>query len=61
MSALPLSYVTDGREAIGCIIARGRSGFEALDREERSLGLFETAAEAVNAVFDTAANEEGAG
>src|SRR5262249_8836358 len=57
----PLSYVTDGREAIGFVIARGRAGFESFDRQERSLGLFETAAKAANAVFDAAANEEGAG
>jgi hypothetical protein len=61
MTAPALSYVTNGREAIGFIIACGRSGFEAFDREERSLGLFETAAKAANAVFDTAANEQGAG
>jgi hypothetical protein len=54
-----LTYVTDGREAIGFVL-RGRSGFEAFSREEKSLGLFKTAPEAANAVFDAAANEERA-
>jgi hypothetical protein len=32
-------------------LARGRKGHEALDREQRSLGLFKTAAAAANVVF----------
>jgi hypothetical protein len=57
----PLVYVTAGREAIGFVLARGRSGFEAFDREGRSLGLFLTAPTAANAVFDASANAGGAG
>jgi hypothetical protein len=53
-----MSYVYDGREAIGFVLARGRKGHEALDREQRSLGLFKTAAKAANAVFGAATNEE---
>jgi len=49
----PLVYVTDGREAIGFVLARGRSGFEAFDRDEHSLGLYRTAPAAANAVFAT--------
>jgi len=49
----PLVYVTDGREAIGFVLSSGRAGFEAFDREERSLGLFPTAPTAANAVFAT--------
>jgi hypothetical protein len=60
-AATPLAYVYDGREIVGFILARGRSGFEALDRDEKSLGFFKTAPAAANAVFDAAANEEGAG
>jgi hypothetical protein len=60
-SEASMSYVTDGREAIGFVLARGRAGYEAFTVDERSLGLFETAAEAANAVFDSAANERGAG
>jgi hypothetical protein len=56
----PLAYVYDGREVVGHVLARGRSGFEGFDRQERSLGLFKTAAQAANAVFDAASSEEGA-
>jgi hypothetical protein len=56
-----LAYVTDGREAIGFVLARGKLGHEAFDREQHSLGMFKTAAEAANAVFDATINEEGAG
>jgi hypothetical protein len=59
MSAL--AYVTDGREAIGHIIARGKLGYEAFDRSEASLGLFKTQAAAANAVFGAAKSEENAG
>jgi hypothetical protein len=56
----PLSYVYDGRECRGFVLARGRLGFEAFDRDEHSLGLFKMAAQAANAVFDAASSEEGA-
>jgi hypothetical protein len=57
----PLSYVYDGRACLGFVLSRGRAGFEAFDREERSLGLFPTAPTAANAVFDAPANEGDAG
>ena len=60
-SEASMSYVTDGREAIGFVCSRGKLGFEAFTVDEQSLGLFETAAKAANAVFDSAANERGAG
>ena len=56
-----LTCVTDGREAIGFVLKRGHSGFEAFSREEKSLGLFKTAPEAANTVFDAGPNEEHAG
>jgi hypothetical protein len=56
-SASPLAYVCDGRESIGFVLGRGKLGHEALDREERSLGMFKTAAAAANAVFRAAENE----
>jgi hypothetical protein len=42
MSAIfsPLSYVYDGRDCLGFILARGKLGFEAIDRDEKSIGLF---------------------
>jgi hypothetical protein len=59
MSAI--SYVTDGRKAIGFVLKRGPRGFEAFTRDEQSLGLFKTAPEAANAVFGAAAHERSAG
>jgi hypothetical protein len=56
----PLAYVYDGREAVGHVLVRGRAGFEGFDRQERSLGLFKTAAEAANAVCAAAENERAA-
>src|SRR5262249_24952495 len=38
--------VFEGRELRGFILPRGRTGFEAFDRDLVSLGLFETAAAA---------------
>jgi hypothetical protein len=57
----PLSYVTDGRECLGFVLSRGRVGFEAFDRKERSLGLYPTAAAAAKAVFAATENERAAG
>ena len=50
MTASPLSYVYDGRDCLGFILARGKLGFEAFDREEVSLGIFKTPAAAANAI-----------
>ena len=36
----PLAFVYDGRACLGFVLSRGRAGFEAFDREERSLGLY---------------------
>jgi len=44
------------RGCLGFILRRGKLGFEALDREEVSLGIFQTQTAAANAVFDAAAN-----
>jgi hypothetical protein len=46
-----LSYVYDGRECLGFIPARGKLGFEAIDRDERSLGLFQTQRKAATAIM----------
>jgi hypothetical protein len=43
--------VYDGRACLGFILARGKLGFEALDREEHSLGLFSTQREAAAAIM----------
>jgi hypothetical protein len=49
-SAPTLSYVYDGRTCLGHILARGKAGFEAFDRDDRSLGLFPTAKAAADAL-----------
>jgi len=54
----PMMSIYDGQQCIGFVIARARQGHEAFDRQERSLGLFKTAAQAANAVFDAASSEE---
>jgi hypothetical protein len=56
----PLSYVYDGRQCLGFILRRGKLGFEAIDREEVSLGLFKTPTAAANAVFGAVTNERAA-
>jgi hypothetical protein len=53
MNTPALTYVTDGRERLGFVLSRGRAGFEAFDRDERSLGLYPAAPAAANAVFAT--------
>jgi hypothetical protein len=50
-STAPMSYIYDGRECLGFVLARGKLGFEALDREEHSLGLFSTQREAATAIM----------
>ena len=40
--ASPMSYVYDGKQCVGFIIARGKHGVEAFDRAESSLGFFKT-------------------
>jgi hypothetical protein len=60
MRPTPLVYVTAGRKAIGFVLARGRSGFEAFTADEQSLGLFKTQAQAADAVTDAAESERSA-
>jgi hypothetical protein len=58
-SGVPDVFVVhNGQQCIGFVIARACQGHEAFDRQERSLGLFKTAAQAANAVFDAAEGEK---
>ena len=50
MTAPAMLTVFEGRELRGFILPRGRTGFEAFDREEISLGLFKTAPDAARAI-----------
>jgi len=43
--------VTDGRDCIGHLIDRGREGVEAFTADEKSLGVFESAARAATACW----------
>ena len=56
-SKTPLAYVYDGRECLGHIVARGKTGFfEAFDRDDKSIGIFESQRQAANALVERAAN-----
>ena len=55
VTALAMLSVYDGQRCIGFLLSRGRAGVEAFDCDERSLGVYPTQGEAVNAIPD---NEE---
>jgi hypothetical protein len=42
--------VYDGRACTGFILNRGKLGFEALDADERSLGIFSSTQDTANAI-----------
>jgi hypothetical protein len=46
-----MGYIYDGTRCLGFILKRGKLGFEAIDREEASLGIFKTQTAAANAIF----------
>jgi hypothetical protein len=50
----PMAYVYDGRQCLGHIIARGKSGFEAFDADDKSLGLFPSQRAAADAITNVA-------
>jgi hypothetical protein len=48
----PLAYVhDDDRECLGFVLARGKLGFEAIEREERSVGIYTTQREAAETIM----------
>jgi hypothetical protein len=49
--------VYDGQRCIGHLLARGRSGWESFDTEQKSLGLFSTQAAAACAVHNAVGGE----
>jgi hypothetical protein len=57
----PMAYAYDGRQCLGHVIGKGKSGFEAFAADDASLGLFPSQREADNAVLEAAKNEKGAG
>ncbi len=54
-AAIQRTAVYDGRKCVGSIIVRGKTDYEAFDRDKRSVGVFKTQREAVGAIPD---NEE---
>jgi hypothetical protein len=48
--AASIAYVCDGRQCLGHILFRGKLGFEAFDRDDKSVGIFKTQAEAARAL-----------
>jgi hypothetical protein len=46
--------VYSGRECLGHVLARGKSGFQAFDVDDRSLGIYRTRSEAIAAVTEAA-------
>ena len=46
-----LAYVYDGRQWLGHVLARGKVGYEAFARDDKSLGIFETQRQAANALL----------
>jgi hypothetical protein len=49
----PMLSVYSGRVCCGFLLNRGKTGFEAFDADQRSLGLFPTQREAAAALPDT--------
>ena len=49
-SGRPMLVVYDGRECRGFLLNRGKTGFEAFDAAERSIGTFPTQDEAAAAL-----------
>jgi hypothetical protein len=47
-----LLSVYDGQRCIGHVLARGKTGFEAFDAEERAIGIYATQREAANAIME---------
>jgi len=47
----PLVSICDGRECLGHVLARGKAGYEAFDRDDKPIGIFETQRQAANALL----------
>jgi hypothetical protein len=46
-----LAYVYDGQQCLGHVLARGKTGFEAFNCDDKSVGLFPTQRQAANALL----------
>jgi hypothetical protein len=46
--------IYSGRECLGHVLARGRFGFEGFDVNDKSVGIYRTRSEAIDAVKEAA-------
>ena len=46
-----IACVYDGRQCLGHVLARGKTGYEAFDPNDKSLGIFDTQRQAANALL----------
>jgi hypothetical protein len=53
MTDIRMLSVYSGRECVGFILARGKTGFEAFTADQKSLGLYPTQREAARALPDS--------
>jgi hypothetical protein len=51
LGKISLVSVYEGRLCCGFILARGKTGFEAFDPNDKSLGIFETQRQAAHALL----------
>ena len=47
----PMVSVYDGQQCLGHVLARGKTGYEAFDPNDESVGIFETQRQAANALL----------
>jgi hypothetical protein len=58
MPTTGLLSVYNGRTCVGHVLARGKSGFQAFDVDDKSLGIYRTRSEAIDAVTDAAKQDD---
>jgi hypothetical protein len=49
-TSAPMLSLFDGRALLGFILARGKSGWEAFDADQRTLGIYPTQRDAADAI-----------
>jgi hypothetical protein len=56
----PILSIYNGHHCLGFVLARGQVGFEAFDRDERSLGIFPAQETAIDVIHAEIAPRAGA-
>ena len=54
-----MAYVADGGKCVGFVLRRGRTGYEAFDADEKSLGLFASESDAAEVVEEARETRRG--